>query len=169
LLYDGASQLRGSREGDLQNCKDIKYVWRPQLSEAMAAWARSVLCRAACRFDMLVLDHGVFRLAYLNQHRLGEPCLALRTTRPPQYRWLCTARPAHDRQPSWSAHLLERLSCERTGITLIDFKLRSLRSGHSRFGRSGVLDLFFDHYVEVNRKRPMAFLDWVDKATSQRN
>jgi protein tyrosine/serine phosphatase len=45
----------------------------------------------------------------------------------------------------------------------------SLRSGHSRFGRSGVLDLFFDHYVEVNRKRPMAFLDWVDKATSQRN
>jgi len=39
----------------------------------------------------------------------------------------------------------------------------SLRSGHSRFGRSGVLDLFFDHYVEVNRKGPMAFLDWVDK------
>jgi hypothetical protein len=42
-------------------------------------------------------------------------------------------------------------------------RLLSLRYGHSRFGRSGVLDLFFDHYVEVNRNRPMAFLDWVDK------
>ena len=112
------------------------------------------------------------------------------------------------------------MSCERTGITLIDFKVRSrfaptreelraaaelfdrveypmlihcksgadraglmsvlylhlkegvpmaqpkrqvsLRYGHSRLGRSGVLDLFFDHYVEDNRKWPMAFLDWVE-------
>src|SRR5215467_3921095 len=51
--------------------KGIKYVWRQQLSEATPAWARSLLWRAACRFDMLVLDHGVFRVAYLNQHRLG--------------------------------------------------------------------------------------------------
>jgi hypothetical protein len=39
----------------------------------------------------------------------------------------------------------------------------SLRYGHSRLGASGVLDLFFDHYVEDNRRKPMAFLDWVDK------
>jgi hypothetical protein len=58
--------------GRFAKLKGIKYVWRQQLSEATPAWARSVLWRAACRFDMLVLDHGVFRLAYLNQHRLGE-------------------------------------------------------------------------------------------------
>jgi protein tyrosine/serine phosphatase len=112
------------------------------------------------------------------------------------------------------------MSCERTGITLINFKLRSrfaptreelraaaelfdrveypilihcksgadraglmsalylhlkedvpmaraqrqlsLRYGHSRLGRSGILDLFFDHYVEDNRRKPKAFLDWVE-------
>jgi protein tyrosine/serine phosphatase len=39
----------------------------------------------------------------------------------------------------------------------------SLRYGHSRRSRRGVLDLFFHHYVEDNRRKPMAFLDWVEK------
>jgi hypothetical protein len=36
--------------------KGIEYVWREQLSEATPAWARSLRSRAACRFDMRLLD-----------------------------------------------------------------------------------------------------------------
>ena len=205
--------------------KGIKYVWRQQLSEATPGWARALLWRAACRFDMLVLDHGVFRLAYLNRHRLGEH--AWRSGQPAPHnvdefarRGLRTIVNLRG-QRFCGSYLLEKTSCQKTGITLIDFKLRSrcaptreqlrgaaelfdkveypmlihcksgadraglmsalylhlkedvpmtrakrqlsLRYGHSRLGASGVLDLFFDHYVEDNRRRPMAFLDWVDK------
>ena len=205
--------------------KGIKYVWRQQLSEATPGWARTLLWRAACRFDMLVLDHGVFRLAYLNRHRLGGH--AWRSGQPAPHnidefarRGLRTIVNLRG-QRFCGSYLLEKTSCERTGITLIDFKLRSrcaptreqlrgaaelfdkveypmlihcksgadraglmsalylhlkedvpmarakrqlsLRYGHSRLGASGVLDLFFDHYVEDNRRRPMAFLDWVEK------
>jgi len=174
---------------------------------------------------MLVLDHGVFRLAYLNRHRLGGH--AWRSGQPAPHNIdefaRCGLRTIVNLrgQRFCGSYLLEKTSCERTGITLIDFKLRSrcaptreqlrgaaelfdkveypmlihcksgadraglmsalylhlkedvpmarakrqlsLRYGHSRLGASGVLDLFFDHYVEDNRRRPMAFLDWVDK------
>jgi len=53
--------------GRFAKLKGIKYVWRQQLSKATPAWARPLLWRG----DTLVLDHGVFRVAYLNQHRLG--------------------------------------------------------------------------------------------------
>jgi hypothetical protein len=53
-------------------------------------------------------------------------------------------------------HLKEGVPLERAKRQL------SLRYGHSRFGRSGVLDLFFDRYIEDNRRTPVAFLDWVE-------
>jgi protein tyrosine/serine phosphatase len=204
--------------------KSIKYVWRQQLCEATPTWLRALLWRAACRFDMLVLDHGVFRLAYLNRHRLGEH--AWRSAQPAPHNIDAFARCGLRTivnlrgQRFCGSYVLEKMSCERTGITLVNFKLRSrlaptreevraaaelfnrveypllihcksgadraglmsalylhlkedvpiararrqlsLRYGHSRLGRSGVLDLFFDHYVEDNRRRPMAFLHWVE-------
>jgi protein tyrosine/serine phosphatase len=209
----------------LAQLKGIKYVWRQRLSAATPAWARVRLWRVACRFDMLVLDHGVFRLAYLNQHRLGKH--AWRSGQPAPHhingfaqRGLRTIVNLRGERFCGS-YLLEKMCCERTGIALVDFKLRSrfaptreelraaaelfdrieypmlihcksgadraglmsalylhlkedvpvarakrqlsLRYGHSRLSRSGVLDLFFDHYVEDNRRKPMAFLDWVEK------
>jgi protein tyrosine phosphatase (PTP) superfamily phosphohydrolase (DUF442 family) len=77
---------------------------------------------------MLVLDHGVFRSGYLTQHHLGEHAwrsgqlapismglrgAALRTIVNLRDQRLC------------GSYLLEKMSCERTGITLVDFKLRS--------------------------------------------
>jgi hypothetical protein len=52
--------------------KRVKYVWRRRLSDRSPAWARKLLGSAACYIDMLFLDHGVFRLLYANQHRLGQ-------------------------------------------------------------------------------------------------
>jgi protein tyrosine/serine phosphatase len=40
----------------------------------------------------------------------------------------------------------------------------SLRWGHVRAARTGVLDAFFDAYLAANAARPIAFLDWIDTA-----
>ena len=40
----------------------------------------------------------------------------------------------------------------------------SLRYGHVKQARTGVIsDYFFERYLSDTRKRPMAFLDWVDQ------
>ena len=36
------------------------------------------------------------------------------------------------------------------------------RFGHFRAADTGILDLFFERYIELNRKTPMPFLEWVD-------
>ena len=118
------------------------------------------------------------------------------------------------------SYFLEKSACERHGITLVNFKVRSriaprrediraaidlfdrieypmllhcksgadraglmsvlyrflkegvpieqakqqlsLRYGHFRRTETGILDYFFERYIEDNRRRPMPFLDWVD-------
>jgi hypothetical protein len=78
---------------------------------------------------MLVLDHGVFRVAYLNQHRLGVP--AWRSGQPAPHnidefarRGLRTIVNLRG-QRFCGSYLLEKMSCERTDIIWIDFKVRS--------------------------------------------
>jgi len=39
----------------------------------------------------------------------------------------------------------------------------SLRYGHFRQGDTGILDYFFERYIEDNRRCPMPFFEWVDK------
>ena len=203
----------------------IKYVWRRKLSEGLPAGARRLLGPAGCYLDMLFLDHGVFRLIYANQHRLGER--AWRSGQPAPYHVGVLARQGLRTVVNLrgarmcGSYLLEKIACERHGITMIDFKIRSrvapareeikaaaelfqrieypmllhcksgadrvglmsvlyrflvegvplmeakqqlsLRYGHSRQGSSGVLDHFFERYIDDNRLRPMPFLDWIDK------
>jgi protein tyrosine/serine phosphatase len=38
----------------------------------------------------------------------------------------------------------------------------SIRYGHVRKADTGVLDYFFQRYIEDNRRQPIAFFDWVD-------
>jgi hypothetical protein len=42
-------------------------------------------------------------------------------------------------------------------------KQLSLRFGHIRQADTGVLDYFFDRYLEDSAKRPIPFLDWVEQ------
>jgi hypothetical protein len=58
----------------------------------------------------------------------------------------------------------------KEGVPLARAKQQlSLRHGHSRLSRSGVLDLFFDRCIEDNRRRPMPFLDWVEEVAIRRS
>jgi protein tyrosine/serine phosphatase len=195
------------------------------LSDRSPAWARRLLGPAGCYLDMLILDHGVFRLLYVNQHRLSER--AWRSGQPAPHHVGALARQGLRTivnlrgERVCGSYLLEKSACERHGITLVNFKIRSrfapareeiravvelferieypvlmhcksgadraglmsvlykfleegvplieakrqlsLRYGHSRHGDSAILDQFFERYLDDNRRRPMPFLDWVNK------
>jgi protein tyrosine phosphatase (PTP) superfamily phosphohydrolase (DUF442 family) len=50
------------------------------------------------------------------------------------------------------------------GVPLVEAKQQlSLRYGHLRQRSPGILDHFFERYIADNRRRPMPFLDWIDK------
>ena len=86
--------------------------------------------RARAWANMLLVDHGVFRLAYLNRHRIGSG-IAWRSAQPTphQFAWfrrqgvrtVVTLRGGRE-HGSWP---LQREACERQGLTLVEFVLRS--------------------------------------------
>ena len=86
--------------------------------------------RAMAWANMLLVDHGVFRMAYLNRHRVGAGAL-WRSAQPGPHqlarfqregvRTIITLRGGRE-HGSWP---LEREACERHGLTLVEFVLRS--------------------------------------------
>jgi len=188
-------------------------------------WGRQVFGNARSYLDMLFVDHGIFRVAYLNRHRLGER--AWRSAQPSPHQIRAMAREGIRTivnlrgERRCGSYRLEKSACERYGITLVDFHIRgrrapsreeikgtielferveypmlihcksgadrtglisalyrflkegvplsearrqlSLRYGYLRHSRSGILDLFFTSYLEDNQRRPVTFIDWVDK------
>ena len=80
--------------------------------------------------NMLLIDHGVFRLAYLNRHRVGSGRLwrsaqpgphQLARFRAEGVRTIISLRGGRE-HGSWP---LQREACERHGLTLVEFVLRS--------------------------------------------
>ena len=181
-------------------------------SQRLRAWA-----------NMLLVDHGIFRLAYLNAHRVTPRLWRAAQPAPGQIAWfarqgvrtIINLRGGRE-HGSWP---LQREACERNGIALVDFVLRSrgapdretilgskaffaslkepalvhcksgadragffaalyllvheerpldeamrqlsLRYGHFRFAKTGILDAFFDTYRIEGAAKGIAFLDWV--------
>ena len=205
--------------------KRMKYFWRRRLIEVAPLWAHRLLGSIGCYFDMLFLDHGVFRILYVNQHRLGQR--AWRSGQPAPHQIGALARRGLRTivnlrgERLCGSYLLEKSIAERHGITLVNFKIRSrfapgradiraaaelferveypillhcksgadraglmsvlyrhlkegvpiieakqqlsLRYGHFRRRKAGVLDHFFESYIDDNKRSPMPFLHWVDK------
>jgi len=197
---------------------------RHTLVESSPDWARTAFGPAACYFDMLFVDHGIFRLLYLNRHRLGEE--AWRSAQPAPHqiramardgiRTIVNLRGEHHCGSYW----LEEDACRRYGIALVNYQVRSRaapsrgelrgarelferieypmlmhcksgadraglmsvlyrhfregvpleiakkelswRFGHIRQADTGVLDYFFERYLQDTAERPMPFLDWVE-------
>jgi protein tyrosine/serine phosphatase len=173
--------------------------------------------------NMLLVDHGIFRLAYLNAHRVTPRLWRSAQPAPGQIaafarrgvKTIVNLRGGRE-HGSWP---LQKESCERHGIRLVDFVLRSrgapdretilgaqaffaeleepalvhcksgadragffsalylliheqrplaeamsqlsLRYGHFRFAKTGILDAFFDAYRREGEAKGIAFLDWV--------
>jgi protein tyrosine/serine phosphatase len=187
-------------------------------------WLRRMFGRLFWHLDMLVIDHGIFRLFYVNQHRLGDRAWrsaqpAPRHIRALKRRGLRTVINLRGERMC-GAYWLEQEVCRRKGVQLINFQLKSrgaptrqqihaarelletieypvllhcksgadrvglmstlyrifregapveearkelaLRYGHIRQADTGILDRFFELYLDDNERRPMPFLEWVD-------
>jgi protein tyrosine/serine phosphatase len=107
----------------------MKEAWRRRLGDRTPAWAHRMLGPAAYYVDMLFFDHGVLRLLYLNQHRLSER--AWRSAQPAPHHVSALARQGLRTiinlrgERLCGSYRLEKLICERHGIKLVNFKVRS--------------------------------------------
>lgn len=195
----------------------------------IARWDRPLSGRAdrlRAWANMLLVDHGIFRLAYLNAHRVTPRLWRAAQPAPTDITWfarqgvktIVNLRGGRE-HGAWP---LQREACERHGIALVEFVLRSrgapdretilgskaffeslkepalvhcksgadragffsalyllvhenrpldeamkqlsLRYGHFRFAKTGILDAFFEAYAREGDAKGIAFLDWVERS-----
>jgi protein tyrosine/serine phosphatase len=196
---------------------------RQAIADRSPPWLNRAIGPAVKYVDMLFVDHGIFRLIYLNKHRLSER--AWRSAQPAPHHIRRLARQGVRTiinlrgERLCGSYWLERDVCARHGIDVINFKVHSrmapprelieqarelfarveypilihcksgadrvglmsvlyrhlhegvpleiakrelsLRFGHFRQADTGVLDRFFEQYLEDNRRTPIPFLEWV--------
>ena len=125
--------------------KRVTQGWRRATLERTPDWARRRFGPLLCYFDMLMIDHGIFRMFYVNRHRLGDRAWRsaqpaphhIRTLKRRGLRTIVNLR--GDRL--CGAYWLEQAVCERKGIKLINFKIRS-REAPTREQIRAARDLF---------------------------
>lgn len=118
---------------------------RKRLVARSPAWARRVFGGPVSYVDMVVADHGIFRLFYLNRHRLAEG--VWRSAQPAPHhvrrfardgiRTIVNLRGEHNSGSYW----LEEKACAENGITLVNYKVRS-RAAPTPEEFKGARDLF---------------------------
>ena len=174
---------------------------------------------------MVLVDHGVFRLLYLNRHSVSERLWRSAQPAPHQLAWykaqgvrtVVNLRGGRE-HGSWQ---LQKETCDRLGLKLVEFVVRSraapdrqalldspaffdrlaypavlhcksgadragfvaalyllvhegrpaaeamrqlsLRYGHFRFAKTGILDAFFERYRQEGEAKGVPFLDWVER------
>ena len=195
----------------------------------VARWDRPIagaLDRLRAWANMLLFDHGVFRLLYLNAHPVGSGRV-WRTAQPaPHHIRSFRARGVRTivslrGQREYGSWQLQRDACLRHGIDLVDVAVRSrsapsretllelrdvfdrirypavihcksgadraglaaalylifregssvevaagqlsIRYGHLRFSKTGVLDAFFQSYLAFNERHPIGFAEWIER------
>jgi protein tyrosine/serine phosphatase len=194
----------------------------------IARWDRPIsgaVGRAHAWANMLLVDHGVFRLIYPNRVQVSDLLWRSSQPSPGQIAWFAAQGGrtivnlrAGREYGSWP---LQREACERHGLKLVEFVLRSreapsrdtllgasefferleypilvhcksgadraglfaalfllitkearvaearkqlsLRFGHFRFAKTGILDAFLDAYEEGGEANGLPFLEWVER------
>lgn len=204
--------------------KRVTLVWRQRLVDDSPPWLRRVAAKPASYLDMLLLDHGIFRIFYGNRHRIDTQ--AFRSAQPAPHQIGAAARLGVRTvvnlrgERLCGSYWLEQAACQRHGLKLVNFQVRSRaapsleelrgarelfesleypilmhcksgadraglmsvlyqhlrggvpmeqaihqlswRYGHFRQADTGVLDAFFERYLEDTKQHPMPFFDWVE-------
>lgn len=204
--------------------KRVTLAWRQRLLDDTPHWLRRIAGKPACYLDMLLLDHGIFRVFYLNRHRIDKH--AYRSAQPGPHHIRSAARLGIRTivnlrgERLCGSYWLEQAACKRYGLELVNYQVRSraapsleelrgarelfekvqypilmhcksgadraglmsvlyqhlhagvpmeqamkqlsLRYGHIRQADTGVLDAFFQRYVDDTRQQPMPFFEWVE-------
>ncbi|MFO1171049.1 MAG: sulfur transferase domain-containing protein [Hyphomicrobiaceae bacterium] len=103
--------------------------FRDRVAEASPAWLRRAAGPVVDTLDMLLIDHGIFRMAYLNRHeiapgawRAAQPAPRdLRRAAREGIRTIVNLRGVRD----CGAYRLEVKTCAATGLKLVDFPVKS--------------------------------------------
>lgn len=99
------------------------------IAKAAPSWARKKLARMLDYFDLIFIDHHIFRFLYSNRHRVAPG--VYRSSQPAPYqirrfkrrgiKTIINLRGERD----CGSYRLEAATCRRHGIRLIDFPLQS--------------------------------------------
>jgi protein tyrosine phosphatase (PTP) superfamily phosphohydrolase (DUF442 family) len=125
--------------------KRITLGWRQSVAEQSPEWVRRSFGPPASYLDMLFVDHGIFRLIYVNRHRVGAR--AWRSAQPAPHHIRALARRGIRTvvnlrgERLCGSYWLEREACRRYGIELVNFQVRS-RDAPSREELKAACDLF---------------------------
>jgi protein tyrosine phosphatase (PTP) superfamily phosphohydrolase (DUF442 family) len=125
--------------------KRLRLSWRKWVIANSPAWARQRFGPAASYLDMLFIDQGIFRLLYVNRHRVSDG--VWRSAQPAPHHIRSLARDGIRTIVNLrgnrvcSSYWLELDACRRHGITLIDFQVRS-RAAPSREELRAARELF---------------------------
>jgi protein tyrosine phosphatase (PTP) superfamily phosphohydrolase (DUF442 family) len=198
---------------------------RVAITDGAPGWMRALFAPATHYADMLLVDHGIFRLFYLNRHKLADGAWRAAQPAPHQIRRIA-AMGVKTIVNLWGerycgSYWLEREACQAAGLQLENYQVRSraapsktevlgardlferisspmlmhcksgadraglmstlfliakekvpvdvarkqlgLKYGHIRQADTGILDYFFERYLEDNAKSPIEFFDWVER------
>lgn len=125
--------------------KRVTMAWRHGLIEHSPPWLKRYLGPLGTYMDMVLVDHGIFRLLYLNKHRVSGD--AWRAAQPAPHHLRKLAREGVKTivnlrgERICGSYALERKWCERLGLKLVNCKVRS-RAAPSLEELRGVRDLF---------------------------
>ena len=109
--------------------KRVSMAWRTGLINHSPDWMRRHFGPAAIRLDMLLMDHGIFRLAYLNKHALARD--AWRSAQPAPHHFHRIKRDGVKTivnlrgERMCGSYWLEEQVCKDLGLELINFQVRS--------------------------------------------
>ena len=109
--------------------KRIMQGWRQTVLDRTPPWLGRAVGPIAKRLDMVFIDHGIFRLFYLNKHRVGPD--AWRSAQPAPHHIRAFARQGVRTiinlrgERLCGSYWLEEAECERLGIKLVNFQVRS--------------------------------------------
>jgi protein tyrosine/serine phosphatase len=102
---------------------------RRSITENAPSWLGRSLDPLLDRFDLIFVDHGIFRLVYPNRHRLAGG--AWRSSQPAPHdirrlagrglKTIVNLRGVRD----CGSYRLEHQACQRYGVRLIDFRVKS--------------------------------------------
>lgn len=119
--------------------------WREGLIRRLPPGVRRALTPAATYLDMLFVDHGVLRLAYLNHHPLGPQMWRSAQPAPHQIRFMASSGLKTiinlRGERMCGSYVLERQACEQLGIKLVNCQVRS-RAAPTREELRRVRDVF---------------------------
>lgn len=197
--------------------------WRRSAMNDSPGWARRLFGPTVAYLDMLFVDHGIFRVIYLNKYQMSDA--AWRSAQPTPFQIRNLARHGVRTvvnlrgERDCGSYLHEIEACKKAGIELVNYRVRSraaptpseilgardlfatleypilmhcksgadraglmsvlfrhfhegepietarrelnLRYGHIRQADTGVLDYFFERYLDDNAESPIEFSDWL--------